>query len=324
MRPRSTFSLKKIIPSEKASAAAAVGPTSQKTMTNSPGERKTVPTIASGFKLSNGVRIPCIGLGTWQVPDDHELIAHIHDAIEIGYRHIDTAHIYGNERCVGEAVRTCGLPREKIFVTSKLWNTDRGYKETLAAFDLTLQTLGLEYLDLYLIHWPAAKGEPMTWQSINSGTWRAMEEIYKSGRVRAIGVSNFLIHHLVPLLARANIAPMVNQLEFHPGYMQQPTVQFCQQRGIQVCAWSPLGRGALIRHPVLCELGQKYGVSSAQISLRWCLQHGTVALPKSLNPQRRRQNADLFSFTLSDEDMERLDNLPQTGFSGLDPDHVTF
>ena len=283
-----------------------------------------MPTIASGFKLSNGVRIPCIGFGTWQIPDDDELVAHIHDAISIGYRHIDTAHIYGNERSVGRAVRTCGLPREKIFVTSKLWNTDRGYDETIAAFNKTLETLGLDYLDLYLIHWPAARGEPMTWQSINSGTWRAMEDLYKSGRVRAIGVSNFLVHHLVPLLARATIAPMVNQIEFHPGYTQSPTVEFCKERGIQIESWAPLGRGALIRHPVMVELGEKYGVSSAQIALRWCLQHGAVALPKSLNPERRRQNADLFSFSIEDEDMERLDSLPQTGFSGLDPDHVTF
>ena len=283
-----------------------------------------MPTIASGFKLSNGVRIPCIGFGTWQIPDDDELVAHIHDAISIGYRHIDTAHIYGNERSVGRAVRTCGLPREKIFVTSKLWNTDRGYDETIAAFNKTLETLGLDYLDLYLIHWPAARGEPMTWQSINSGTWRAMEDLSKSGRVRAIGVSNFLVHHLVPLLARATIAPMVNHIEFHPGYTQNPTVEFCKERGIQIESWSPLGRGALIRHPVMVELGEKYGVSSAQIALRWCLQHGAVALPKSLNPERRRQNADLFSFSIEDEDMGRLDSLPQTGFSGLDPDHVTF
>ncbi len=283
-----------------------------------------MPTIASGFKLSNGVRLPCVGMGTWQVPDGDELVANLKDAISVGYRHIDTAHIYGNEHSVGLAVRTCGIPREKIFVTSKLWNTDRGYEATIAAFNKTLATLGFEYLDLYLIHWPAARGEPMTWQSINSGTWRAMEDLYKSGRVRAIGVSNFLVHHLVPLLARANIAPMVNQIEFHPGYMQKPTVEFCMERGIQIEAWSPLGRGALIRHPVLCELAQKYGVTSPQIALRWCLQHGVATLPKSMNAERRRQNADLFGFNISEEDMTRLDNLPQTGFSGLDPDHVTF
>ena len=283
-----------------------------------------MPSAASGFPLSNGVKIPCIGLGTWQIPDNQELVRHIHKAVEIGYRHIDTAHIYGNERSVGEAVRTCGMPRDKIFVTSKLWNADRGYKETLAAFDTTLKTLGLDYLDLFLIHWPAARGEAMTWQSINSGTWRAMEEIYESGRVRSIGVSNFLIHHLVPLLARARIAPMVNQLEFHPGYMQAPTVEFCQSRGIQVEAWSPLGRGALIHRPLLSEIGAQYGVTGAQVALRWALQHGAIVLPKSMNAERLKQNTELFGFSISSEDMAAIDAMPQTAFSGLDPDHVTF
>lgn len=283
-----------------------------------------MPTIASGFKLSNGVTMPCIGLGTRQVPDDDVLVKAIHSAVNLGYRHIDTAHIYGNERSVGVAVRTCGVPRSKLFVTSKLWNTDRGYKETLEAFERTMDALQIGYLDLFLMHWPAARGEAMTWQSINSGTWRAMEEIYRRGRVRAIGVSNFLVHHLVPLLARAEVVPMVNQIEFHPGYMQKATFDFCRSHGIQVEAWSPLGRGALIHHPVLVELAQQHGVTTAQIALRCCLQHGVAAVPKSLNPERQKQNAELFSFNLTPEEMERLDNLPQACFSGLDPDHVTF
>ena len=283
-----------------------------------------MPTIASGFKLSNGVTMPCIGLGTWQVPDDDVLVKAIHSAVNLGYRHIDTAHIYGNERSVGVAVRTCGVPRSKLFVTSKLWNTDRGYKETLEAFERTMDALQIGYLDLFLMHWPAARGEAMTWQSINSGTWRAMEEIYRRGRVRAIGVSNFLVHHLVPLLARAEVVPMVNQIEFHPGYMQKATFDFCRSHGIQVEAWSPLGRGALIHHPVLVELAQQHGVTTAQIALRWCLQHGVAGGSKSLNPERQKQNAELFSFNLTPEEMERLDNLPQACFSGLDPDHVTF
>ena len=283
-----------------------------------------MPTIASGFKLSNGVTMPCIGLGNRQVPDDDVLVKAIHSAVNLGYRHIDTAHIYGNERSVGVAVRTCGVPRSKLFVISKLWNTDRGYKETLEAFERTMDALQIGYLDLFLMHWPAARGEAMTWQSINSGTWRAMEEIYRRGRVRAIGVSNFLVHHLVPLLARAEVVPMVNQIEFHPGYMQKATFDFCRSHGIQVEAWSPLGRGALIHHPVLVELAQQHGVTTAQIALRWCLQHGVAAVPKSLNPERQKQNAELFSFNLTPEEMERLDNLPQACFSGLDPDHVTF
>lgn len=283
-----------------------------------------MPTIASGFRLSNGVKIPCIGLGTWQIPDDDKLIEDIHDAINAGYRHIDTAFIYGNEASVGKAVRTCGLPREKLFVATKLWNADRGYDAAMRAFETALKNMELSYLDLFLIHWPATKGEPMTWQSINSGTWRALEGLYDQGLVRAIGVSNFLSHHLVPLLARARIAPMVNQIEFHPGYRQQSTVDFCMSHGIRVVAWSPLARGALVRNPLLTSLAQKYNVSTGQICLRWCLQHGVGAVVKSTSPERRRQNADLFSFEISDEDMQKLDNMPQTGFSGLDPDHVTF
>lgn len=283
-----------------------------------------MPTIASGFRLANNVKIPCIGLGTWQVPDDEKLIEHIHDAINIGYRHIDTAFIYGNEAGVGEAIRTCGVPREQIFVTTKLWNADRGYDAAMRAFDNALQKMDLSYLDMFLIHWPAAKGEPMTWQSINSGTWRALEDLYEQGVVRAIGVSNFLSHHLVPLLARARIAPMVNQIEFHPGYRQASTFDFCASRNIQVVAWSPLARGALVRNPVILEIAQNHGVSTGQVCLRWCLQHGAAAVVKSLSPERRRMNADLLSFSLTAEEMDRLDNMPQTGFSGLDPDHVTF
>lgn len=244
--------------------------------------------------------------------------------MQIGYRHFDTAHIYNNERSVGEAVRRSGLPREKLFITSKLWNADRGFQETLAAFERTMQTLGLEYLDLYLIHWPAAKGEAMTWQSINSGTWRAMEEIYRSGRVRAIGVSNFLMHHLVPLLARAEIVPQVNQLEIHPGYQQRPTCDFCRQHGIQLEAWSPLGRGLLLENPIIRQVAADTQVSPARLLLRWSLQHGYVPLPKTGKPERLKENAELFDFHITPQNMKRLDELPQTCFSGLDPDHVTF
>lgn len=283
-----------------------------------------MPSIADGFRLANGVTIPCVGLGTYQCPDNENLVQYLIQAIKLGYRHFDTAHIYNNEHAVGEAVKRCGLPREQLFITSKLWNADRGFNETLSAFDRTMQTLGLDYLDLYLIHWPAAKGEAMTWQSINSGTWRAMEEIYRSGRVRAIGVSNFLVHHLVPLLARAEIVPQVNQLEIHPGYLQRPTCEFCQQHGIQLVAWSPLGRGLLLKNPLVVEIAAKVGVTPARLLLRWSLQHGYVPLPKTGNPERLKENSELFDFHIDAEDMKRLDSMPQTCFSGLDPDHVTF
>ena len=283
-----------------------------------------MPTIASGFRLANNVKIPCIGLGTWQVPDDEKLIEHIHDAINIGYRHIDTAFIYGNEAGVGEAIRTCGVPREQIFVTTKLWNADRGYDAAMRAFDNALQKMDLSYLDMFLIHWPAAKGEPMTWQSINSGTWRALEDLYEQGAVKVIGVSNFLPHHLVPLLARARIRPMVNQLEIHPGYPQFAAVNFCFKQNIAVQAWSPLGRGGLTHHPLLIELGEKYGVSPALIALRWSLQHGFIPVVKALDAEHMKSNLDAFGLTLEDEDMTRLDTMQQVAFSGLHPDTVTF
>lgn len=283
-----------------------------------------MPSISSAFQLSNGVKIPCVGLGTWQITDEKLLCSTIENALSLGCRHIDTAHIYGNEKAIGRAVKNCGIPRSSLFITTKMWNTDRGYKQALAAFDRSLNEFELDYLDLFLMQWPASKGEATTWQSINAGTWRALEEIYASGRVRAIGVSNFLPHHLVPLLARAKVPPMVNQLEVHPGYPQHAAVKFCQEHGIQVVSWSPLARGALLRHPVIAEMAERHHVSPAQIALRWCLQHGVAALPKSTNPEHQKQNADLFSFSLTAEDMERLDTLPQSCFSGLDPDHVTF
>ncbi len=281
-------------------------------------------TIASGFTLSNGVKIPCLGLGTWQIPDEKTLLATLASAIKLGYRHFDTAHIYGNERTIAKAIALSGVPRSEFFITTKLWNADRGYRPAIDAFNNSLQAFGLDYIDLFLLQWPAAKGEPMTWQSINAGTWRALEDLYEGGQVRAIGVSNFMVHHLVPLLARAKIAPMVNQLEIHPGYTQMTTVQFCQDHGIQAVAWSPLGRGALLRHPAITEIADRMGVRPSQVILRWCLQHGIAAVTKSLNADHQRQNACLFSFELSQTDMERLDKLPASCFSGLDPDHVTF
>ena len=273
-----------------------------------------------GFVLENGTELPFLGFGTWLVKEEKIIL----DALASGYRHIDTARRYENEKMVGNALRQCGIPRRELFLTSKVWKTDLGYDKTMASFEASLKDLQVQYLDLFLIHWPAAKGEPMTWQSINSGTWRALEDLYEQGVVRAIGVSNFLSHHLVPLLARARIAPMVNQIEFHPGYRQASTFDFCCSRNIQVVAWSPLARGALVRNPVLLEIANHHGVSTGQVCLRWCLQHGVAAVVKSLSPERRRMNADLFSFSLSPEEMQRLDNMPQTGFSGLDPDHVTF
>ena len=273
------------------------------------------------FSLANGVAIPCLGFGTWQMKEGP--VAAIQKALELGYRHIDTAAYYQNERSVGQAVRASGLPREAVFVTSKVWNTDRGYESTLRAFDRTMEKLGLDYLDLYLIHWPAAANRFDNWEDINGQTWRAMTELYQQGRVRAIGVSNFLPHHLEPLL-KTEVAPMVNQVECNPGCQQKQTLAYCRDHGILVEAWSPLGSGKLLEDPKLKEFGQKYGRSTAQICLRWCLQKGHLPLPKSVTPVRIKENLQLFDFQISQEDMAVIDKLECVGRTGSDPDNAKF
>ena len=272
------------------------------------------------FSLANGVAIPCLGFGTWQMKEGPETVAAIQKALELGYRHIDTAAYYQNERSVG---RASGLPREAVFVTSKVWNTDRGYESTLRAFDRTMEKLGLDYLDLYLIHWPAAANRFDNWEDINGQTWRAMTELYQQGRVRAIGVSNFLPHHLEPLL-KTEVAPMVNQVECNPGCQQKQTLAYCRDHGILVEAWSPLGSGKLLEDPKLKEFGQKYGRSTAQICLRWCLQKGHLPLPKSVTPVRIKENLQLFDFQISQEDMAVIDKLECVGRTGSDPDNAKF
>lgn len=275
------------------------------------------------FTLSNGVAIPSPGFGTYLMPEEPATVDAIVQALRLGYRHIDTAYFYGNETCVGEAIRASGLPREEIFVTSKVWNTDRGYQPTLAAFEKTMTHLGLDYLDLYLIHWPAYADKYDNWEDINRETWRAMTELYQSGRVRAIGVSNFKPHHLKALL-EGPVKPMVDQIELNPGWQQRETVAFCAQHDILIEAWSPLGRGRVLGHPLLAELGRKYGKAPAQICLRWCLDKGYLPLPKSVTPSRIRENLNIFDFALTPEDIARLDALPPFGESGRDPDNVPF
>lgn len=275
------------------------------------------------FELSNGVKIPAIGYGTWKSPDSEVTVEGIKTAVSCGYRHIDTAAVYGNEVSVGKGIAECGIPREELFVTSKVWNTERGYETTLAAFDKTLSDLGLDYLDLYLIHWPAAAHKYDDWEEINRGTWRAMTELYKAGKIRAIGVSNFKPHHLKALMD-TEIKPMVNQIEFHPGYMQDEAVQYCRENGILVEAWSPLGNGRVLTNPVLMEIAEKYGRSVAQICLRWCLQHEVLPLSKSVTPSRIEENFRVFDFEISSADIEAIDSIGQCGWSGNDPDKVDF
>ncbi len=280
--------------------------------------------IDDKLALSNGIQMPCMGFGTWQVPADSTLEEAVVSALQLGYRFFDTAQIYGNAAAIGRGIQASGVPRDKIFISSKIWTSSRSYDGVMRAFSDILDDLKTSYLDQLLIHWPATQGEPMIWQSQNAGTWRALEELYDKGAVKVIGVSNFLPHHLVPLLARARIRPMVNQLEIHPGYPQFATVNFCFKQGIAVQAWSPLGRGGLTHHPILIELGEKYGVTPAQIAIRWSLQHGFVPIVKALDIGHMKSNIDSFGFTLSDDDMKQLDMMQQVAFSGLHPDTVTF
>lgn len=275
------------------------------------------------YTLSNGVVIPCPGFGTWRMKEGPETAAAVKTALDLGYRHIDTAAYYRNETSVGQGLRESGLAREEVFLTSKVWNTDRGYDTTLRAFDRTLAALGTDYLDLYLIHWPAAANRFPDWQEINRQTWRALCKVYREGRVRAIGVSNFLPHHLAPLLEEET-APMVDQIECNPGWQQRELIAFCQARGILVEAWSPLGQGRVLGHPLLAQLGEKYGKSPAQICLRWCLEQGTLPLPKSNTPARVRENREIFDFALAPEDLAAIAALSPFGTSGHDPDNIDF
>ena len=281
--------------------------------------------VKDGFTLNNGATIPCVGFGTWQLQDGDDTLRSVCAAVELGYRHVDTAHVYGNERSVGEAVKRCGVPREELFITSKVWNTERGYEKALAAFDLTMRTLAFDYLDLYLVHWPAARGPQTEWEALNADTWRALEHLYKEGRIKAIGVSNFMPHHLEPLLRTAEIIPAVNQIEFHPGYCQWEAVRFCREKNILIEAWRPLGKAILFSDETVLPIAKKYGKTPAQVCLRWCLQHDTLPLPKSITPARIAENADVFNFELSPDDMALLDGVPEkTAWSGEHPDIIDF
>ena len=271
------------------------------------------------YELSSGVKIPCIGFGTWQAADGEVAFNAVRDALKAGYRHIDTAAIYRNEESVGKAIRESGIPREKIFVTTKLWNKCRSYELTYSAFERSISKLGLDYVDLYLIHWPASPAEYENFNEINLDAWKAMTELYKAGKIKAIGVSNFLPHHLEALM-KTEIAPMVNQIEYHPGYTQPETVEYCKKNGIIVEAWSPLGSGRVLSDQRLIKIAEKYGKSVAQVCVRWCLQNGTVPLPKSVTASRIAENADVFDFEISAEDMETINGFEVFGESGFHPD----
>ncbi|MDR1570411.1 MAG: aldo/keto reductase [Oscillospiraceae bacterium] len=276
------------------------------------------------YVLSNGVNIPCIGFGTWQVENGDGAVAAVKSALQSGYRHIDTAEGYGNEESVGRAVKESGVPREKIFITSKLTNNMHGYENTLEAFEKTMADLDTGYLDLFLIHWPNPIKFRGNWREANAGSWKAFEELYKAGRIRAIGVSNFHPHHIDELMKNADVAPMVNQIRLCPGCTQDAVVDYCKSNGILVEAYSPLGIGKVFEVPEMREFAKKYGKSVAQICVRWSIERGYLPLPKSVTPARIKENADVFDFELSPQDIQTIAGL--TGCCGLasDPDTITW
>ena len=271
------------------------------------------------YTLSNGVRIPCVGYGTYKAADGNGS-AVIRMALEAGYRYFYTASFYQTETYVAQALRDSGVSRSEVFLASKMWKDEMGYAQTKAAFQRTLERLETDYLDLYLIHWPRPDAGYGDWKQLDMDTWRAMEELYEAGKIRAIGLSNFLPQHIENLLQNGKIAPMVNQIEFHPGHTQEATVRYCQAHGIQVQAWSPMGRTRVLKDPLVQELAQNHGVSAAQICLRYAVQRQIIPLPKASSMERMKQNQDLFSFELTQEEMFRLDTMPPTGWSGQHPD----
>jgi diketogulonate reductase-like aldo/keto reductase len=273
----------------------------------------TQQTIDSTLPLNNGVEIPVVGLGVFRRPAGEATKSAVRYALEAGYRLIDTAKIYGNEASVGEAIRESGIPRSEVFVTTKLWNADHGYEATRRACAGSLRKLGLDTLDLYLVHWPV--------EGLRLETWRAMETLLAEGRCRAIGVSNYMVQHLEELLEHCVVAPAVNQIELSPyNYLsRKEVVDLCRAQGIQIEAYSPLTKGLKLKDPKLVRIAQTYAKSTAQVLVRWAVQHGFVVLPKSSSRERIRQNADVFDFAISEADMATLDSFDENLVTGWDP-----
>ncbi|MBP0613005.1 aldo/keto reductase [Chryseobacterium sp. cx-311] len=273
--------------------------------------------MTESIRLNDGLLLPPVGFGTYKAESTAEAVR---TAVECGYRLIDTASVYGNETEVGQGLESSGVNRGNLFVTSKVWRTDLGYDAAKKAFEASLKRLSLDYLDLYLIHWPANSRNFDDWADVNSETWCALEDLQQEGLIKSIGVSNFWPEHLEKLLKRERVVPAVNQLEFHPGYQQRVIIELCRQHNITVQAWSPLARGRLAEDEVLNVVASKYGKSVSQIILRWTVQQNIIPIPKSANSNRIKENIDIFDFELSAEDMSRISAIPQKGFSGERPD----
>lgn len=270
------------------------------------------------LSLHDGARIPQVGLGVWQTPDNEAAPA-VKAALGAGYRHVDTAAVYENEQGVGEGIRQSGLPRSDIFLTTKLWNTDQGYEQTLKAFEASLKRLGTDYVDLYLIHWPSAH------RGLFVDTWKALVTLKEEGRAKSIGVSNFYPEHIEKIVAETGVVPVINQIELHPDFQQRGTRAFHEKHKIATQSWSPLGQGKLLGHPVIAEIAQKLGRTPAQVIIRWHIENGLVVIPKSVTPSRIAENFKVFDFKLSAEDLDRLNGLDDAGARiGPDPKTATF
>lgn len=285
--------------------------------------------LKSTYELSNGTKIPCVGFGTWQSPDGEEAYNAVLSALRAGYRHIDTATAYGNEKSVGKAIRDyleeSGTKREEIFVTTKLWNGDHGYENTKRAITSSLESLGLDFVDLYLIHWPNPLKFRSCWQQANAGSWKAMEEAYKEGKLKAIGISNFCERHIDELLKTAEIVPMANQIKICPGIAQKNLADYSRSLGMIVEGYSPFGTGGVFKNEEMKILAQKYGKTVAQICVRWSLQQNVVPLPKSVSKERIEENAKIFDFELSAEDCELISNLKNLEIRPVrNPDEAEF
>jgi len=265
--------------------------------------------------LNNGFEMPLLGFGTFKIEDGNQVKEAVKHALNAGYRHIDTATVYGNETGVGEGIKESDVQREEIFLVSKVWNADQGYEQTKIAFQKSLDKLQTEYLDLYLIHWP---------KELNKETWKAIEELYSEGKIKAIGVSNFKPHHLEELMESAKILPAVNQVEFHPQFIQEETIEYCNEHNIKTIAWGPLMQGEIFKIPLMTELAQKYNKSIAQVTLRWAYQMGVATVSKSINPERIKSNLNILDFKISEEDMAKIATLNTGERIGPDPDNIDF
>lgn len=276
------------------------------------------------FKLRNGVEIPCVGFGTYLTPDGDTCVNSVKEALLAGYRHIDTAEFYANEESVGKALAESGISRDEVFVTTKLWNTNQGYDSALRHFDMSAKKLGLDTVDLYLIHWPMAKDFVADYPKTLLDTWRAFERLYEEGRVRAIGVCNCLKHHLKVIIDNSKVAPMVNQIEFHAGLVQKEAEEFSKQNGVVVEAWAPLCRGRAFGNPVLESVAAKHGKTQAQVLVRWCLDKGVLPLPKSVTTSRIRENINVFDFALSADEIAAIETIEGVGRIGSNPDDAKY